>query len=72
MFCITGCVGPMISDTIDLGISLLRGGNIDVQKVGYTCIYTLVYVLITVDQCSRMGRSHDISSERSKILMYRG
>ena len=28
-----GCVGPMIEDTIDLGISLLRGGNIDVQKV---------------------------------------
>ncbi|XP_053408017.1 ryanodine receptor-like isoform X6 [Mercenaria mercenaria] len=27
-----GCVGPMISDTIETGISLLRGGNIDVQK----------------------------------------
>ncbi|KAL4238125.1 Ryanodine receptor 2 [Mactra antiquata] len=27
-----GCVGPMISDTIEAGISLLRGGNIDVQK----------------------------------------
>ncbi|XP_052768471.1 ryanodine receptor 2-like isoform X9 [Mya arenaria] len=27
-----GCVGPMVTETIETGISLLRGGNTDVQK----------------------------------------
>ncbi|KAL3874970.1 hypothetical protein ACJMK2_037916, partial [Sinanodonta woodiana] len=27
-----GCASPMVTDTIELGISLLRGGNSDVQK----------------------------------------
>ena len=38
----SGCVGPMISDTIDLGISLLRGGNIDVQKVSKTNVLNVI------------------------------
>ena len=27
----------MVADTIELGISLLRGGNVEVQKVTSTC-----------------------------------
>ena len=38
----------MISDTIDLGISLLRGGNIDVQKV----INLHMYLIWTHVHCS--------------------
>lgn len=28
-----GVNSPMVADTIELGISLLRGGNVEVQKV---------------------------------------
>jgi hypothetical protein len=34
-FICAGEVGDLVTKTIDLGISLLRGGNTDVQKVRY-------------------------------------
>ena len=64
----SGCVGPMISDTIDLGISLLRGGNIDVQKVRHTCTVTQVLFsnnyrtkeLLIFRNCQRLNVSYFI------------
>lgn len=31
--CVAGQWSDMVNATIDLGISILRGGNVDVQKV---------------------------------------
>ena len=37
----------MVTDTIELGISLLRGGNTEVQKVQYTYITVVLLYLLS-------------------------